>query len=83
MANILDSLKSKRSEIQEMQKQEERRRGRLEQLKKDLKEQFGVEDLDSVRKLCEEKTTLLEEQSRKLLSIETTLDDIISLAGNK
>lgn len=84
MANdILERLKQKRSLIQEKQKQEERRQGRLEQLKKDLKAEFDIETLEAIKNLKAEVATKLQNQKVQLDEYEKTLDDILSLAEVK
>ena len=53
MNDVIDRLKKKQSDIQDLQRQEERRRGRLEQTMQQLKQEHALNSLEEAQQETE------------------------------
>lgn len=53
MNDVIERLKRKQSDIQDLQRQEERRRGRLEQTMQQLKQEHGLNSLEEAQQEIE------------------------------
>lgn len=84
MSDLIERLNSKQAEIKKMLNEETRRQGQLDQVKKSLLEEFGVEDLDSAKTKLLEIEGDIQNDEQELEKLEKEMSLIIEKAkGNK
>lgn len=69
MNGVIERLKKKQFDIQDLQRQEERRRGRLEQTMQQLKQEHGLNSLEEAQAEIEKinkNITVIDEKLEKL-----------------
>jgi hypothetical protein len=80
MNQVLEEIKKLRKDVDEIRQREERRRGRLEQLMKTGKEDFGVESLqEGEAKLAKIAEQNLEDE-KNLQAVKQKLEAIVTKA---
>jgi len=78
--DIIQRLQKKQEEIQNMLRQEERRQGREDQLKKTLQEEFGVDSILSAQEEMAKIAAQNSEDEAQLVQLEKEMDSIITNA---
>jgi len=80
MSDLIRQVKEKQKKIREIQKEEERRSGKRDQLLKQLKETHDVDSLEEAKTYLEELEAINHENTQELEKIDQELQKIISSA---